>query len=100
MIHREAGSFKRTYGEDMALYPFPLPRMTIWAIVVLVFVVIPFTFSDYTLSLFNLIGIASLGAIGLNILVGYTGQISIGRCGHTTGPGGSQGFPGGHSGWT
>ena len=79
MINRETATFKRTYAEDMALFPLPLPKITIIAIVVLTFVVIPLYMSDYMLNLFNLIGIASLGALGLNILVGYTGQISIGH---------------------
>jgi branched-chain amino acid transport system permease protein len=79
MIHRESGTFKRTYGEEMALYPFPLPRYTVLAVLVVVFAVVPYVASDYHLGLFNLIGIACLGAIGLNILVGYTGQISVGH---------------------
>ena len=79
MIHRESATFKRTYAEDMALYPFPLPKITMVVITGLVFLVVPYVVSDYYLSLANLIGIAALGAIGLNILVGYTGQISIGH---------------------
>ena len=79
MIHREAATFKRTYSEDLALYPYPLPKYTMVAVVGIVFAVLPMVASDYFLSLLNLIGIASLGAIGLNILVGYTGQISIGH---------------------
>ena len=79
MIHRESGTFKRTYAEEMALYPFPLPKYTVLAVLVVVFAVVPFVASDYHLGLLNLIGIACLGAIGLNILVGYTGQISVGH---------------------
>ncbi len=79
MIHRETGSFKRSYGEDMALYPFPLPRRTMVAVVVVVFAVFPLLASEYYLGLANLIGIACLGAVGLNILVGHTGQISVGH---------------------
>ena len=75
MIHRESGTFKRSYREDMALYPLPLPRMTMIALGVIAFLLFPLLASDYYLSVANLIGIACLGAIGLNILVGYTGQI-------------------------
>ncbi len=81
MIHRESATFKRTYAEDMALYPVPLPRITVAAIVVGVYAVVPLLASGYWFSLLNLIGIACLGALGLNILVGYTGQISIGHAG-------------------
>ena len=79
MINRETATFKRSYGEDMALYPLPLPKATIAVILVLVFGVVPLVATEYFLALANLIGIACLGAIGLNILVGYTGQISIGH---------------------
>jgi len=79
VINREAGTFKRTYGEDMALYPLPLSQWTMVAITVLTFVVFPMVATDYYLGLANLIGIACLGSIGLNILVGYTGQISVGH---------------------
>ena len=81
MIHRESATFKRTYAEDMALYPLPLPRVTVAAIAVIAFGVVPVVASGYWFSLLNLIGIACLGALGLNILVGYTGQISIGHAG-------------------
>src|SRR5713226_5802662 len=60
MLHRESGVFKTSYAADMALYPLPIARWTILAIIVL--------------SL-----IAIVGALGLNILVGYTGQISVGH---------------------
>ena len=42
-------------------------------------VVVPLTFSEYYVSILNLVLIAVVGALGLNILVGYTGQISIGH---------------------
>ncbi len=79
MISRESGIFKRTYGEDMALYPLPLQRISIVAVVLGVFFAFPLLASEYWLGLANLIGIACLGAVGLNILVGYTGQISLGH---------------------
>src|SRR2546430_7470418 len=43
------------------------------------FAVVPFTLHEYYLSIVNLASIAVIGALGLNILVGYTGQISIGH---------------------
>src|SRR5438874_2089096 len=46
---------------------------------VVFFVVIPFTLHEYFLSVANLVWIAVIGALGLNILVGYTGQVSIGH---------------------
>ena len=79
MIHRECGILKTTYEADMALYPLPIARYTVAALAVLFFLVIPLTVDNYYLSLANLVWIAIIGALGLNILVGYTGQVSIGH---------------------
>jgi branched-chain amino acid transport system permease protein len=77
--HRESGVFKTSYVSDMAVYPLPIAQWTMAAIAVLFFVVVPTTLSEYYISIVNLILIAVVGALGLNILVGYTGRgISIG----------------------
>ncbi|MGA3399654.1 MAG: branched-chain amino acid ABC transporter permease [Acetobacteraceae bacterium] len=78
MIHREAGVFKTTYAADMALFPLPIARKAIGGIIVLLLAA-PLLLGEYGLSQLNLICIAVVGALGLNILVGYTGQISIGH---------------------
>jgi len=79
MFHRESGLLKVTYEADMALYPLPIARWTVAVIAVLAFLVVPLLLGDYYLSILNLISVAIVGAIGLNILVGYTGQVSIGH---------------------
>ncbi len=79
MIHRESGILKTTYEADMALYPLPVARWTVAVIAVFFFVVLPLSVHEYYLSIVNLVSIAIIGALGLNILVGYTGQISIGH---------------------
>src|SRR2546421_8044955 len=79
MIHRECGVLKTTYEADMALYPLPIARWAVAACAVVFFLVIPLTLHEYYLSVANLVWIAVIGAIGLNILVGYTGQVSIGH---------------------
>jgi branched-chain amino acid transport system permease protein len=79
MIHRECGVLKTTYEADMSLYPLPIARWTVGALAVLFFLVIPLTLHEYYLSVANLVWIAVIGALGLNILVGYTGQVSIGH---------------------
>src|SRR5499427_8640256 len=79
MFHRESGVLKTTYEADMALYPLPIARWTVGAMAVLFFVAIPLTLDQYYLSLANLVWISVVGALGLNILVGYTGQVSIGH---------------------
>ncbi|MBV8889066.1 MAG: branched-chain amino acid ABC transporter permease, partial [Alphaproteobacteria bacterium] len=79
MFHREAGVFKTSYAADMALYPLPIARWTMAAIAALFIVIVPLVVDEYHVSILNLILIAAVGALGLNILVGYTGQISIGH---------------------
>ena len=79
MFHREAGVFKTTYASDMALYPLPIAKWAVAALALLFVVVIPLMVHEYYLSILNLIFIAIVGALGLNVLVGYTGQISIGH---------------------
>jgi branched-chain amino acid transport system permease protein len=79
MLHRESGVFKTSYAADMALYPLPIARWTILAIILLFAVVLPLSLHEYYLSIINLSLIAIVGALGLNILVGYTGQISVGH---------------------
>jgi branched-chain amino acid transport system permease protein len=79
MLHRESGVFKTSYAADMALYPLPIARKTVAVIIVLFAVVLPLSLDEYYLSIINLVLIAIVGALGLNILVGYTGQISVGH---------------------
>src|SRR6201982_3425030 len=78
MLHRECGVFKTSYAADMAIYPLPLARWTVAGLSFL-FVFLPLSLSEYYLSILNLILIAVVCALGLNILVGYTGQISVGH---------------------
>jgi branched-chain amino acid transport system permease protein len=79
MFHRESGYYKTTYEADMALYPLPIGKYAIVGIAVVFFLIAPMLLDDYYLSIINLIAIAVVGALGLNILLGYTGQLSIGH---------------------
>jgi branched-chain amino acid transport system permease protein len=63
----------------MGFYPLPIARWTVAAVAVLFFLVIPLSLHEYYLSVANLVWVAVIGALGLNILVGYTGQVSIGH---------------------
>ena len=73
-----SGVFFTSYEADMALARSPLERIRL-VLFVLFVTIFPFFASPYWLSLANQIAIATVGAIGLNILVGYTGQISLGQ---------------------
>jgi branched-chain amino acid transport system permease protein len=78
LFHRESGYYKTTYAADMALYPLPIARWTV-AVIALLMCLAPFFLHEYYISVINLVLVATVGALGLNILVGYTGQISIGH---------------------
>jgi branched-chain amino acid transport system permease protein len=79
MIYRETGQFKTTYASDQQLFPILQDRIFVIAFVVFAFGVMPFIGTEY---LFRAILvpflILALAAIGLNILVGYCGQVSLG----------------------
>ena len=80
MFYRECGVFKDNYKKDMAIFPIPLDRWGLGIMLVLAFLVIPFTASDYWLSSIMLpFYCFSLAALGLNFLTGYAGQISLGH---------------------
>ena len=82
MLYREAGQFKTSYAADMAVFPIRQDRWFVAALLAIAYVGLPLTASDY---LFRAILvpflILSLAAIGLNLLVGYCGQISLGTGG-------------------
>jgi branched-chain amino acid transport system permease protein len=73
----ECGEFRVNYKQDMALYKIPRVRYRVLLILAFFFIY-PLLASPYYISLATIAGIASIGAIGLNILTGYTGLISIG----------------------
>ena len=74
----ESGIFFSDYRSDMSLRRMPLQKVRTGLLLVGL-LVFPFLASPYWLHLANQIAIATIGAIGLNILVGYTGQISLGQ---------------------
>src|SRR4030066_2487226 len=73
------GKFNEQYEEKLTIFSTDFGRLWIWGGLFLLFVVIPFIFKPYHLYVINHIGIAAIAAIGLNILIGYTGQISLGH---------------------
>ncbi|MBN4083062.1 branched-chain amino acid ABC transporter permease [bacterium AH-315-B06] len=79
MFYRESGYFKTTYQADMALLPLPVGKVAATGLAVLFFVICPLIMDEYYLSIINIAAIAVVGALGLNILLGYAGQISIGH---------------------
>jgi branched-chain amino acid transport system permease protein len=74
------GIYHRTYAGDLALRRTPIEYARL-ALVLAAVIAAPFVVSPAWLTVLNQIGIAVIGAIGLNILVGFTGQISLGQGG-------------------
>jgi len=82
MIYREAGQFKTTYASDQAVFPIVQDRVVVALAVVAAFVVPPLVADEYWLQavLIPLL-VYSLAALGLNLLTGYAGQLSLGTGG-------------------
>ena len=79
MIYREAGQFKTSYGADEAIFPIAQDRWFIFGFLALAFVAVPIFASEYLLhSVIIPFLILSIAAMGLNILLGYCGLISLG----------------------
>src|ERR671932_488041 len=73
-----AGDFRSSYREDMTIFPTRNSRIALWLGLALI-ASAPLVFGRYELGLLINIGIMGIAALGLNILVGFTGQISIGH---------------------
>ncbi|GAA6209174.1 branched-chain amino acid ABC transporter permease [Cognatishimia sp. WU-CL00825] len=82
MFYREAGDFKTSYAEDNQTFPIKFDRYRYYAVMFAAFAVVPFLINDYWVNaIFLPFLIYSIAAIGLNILVGYCGQVSLGTGG-------------------
>ncbi len=79
MLYREAGQFKSTYAEDQQIFPIRQDRIAVGLLLVVAFVVVPLIGNQYWLSaLITPFLIFALATLGLNILTGYAGQLSLG----------------------
>ena len=79
MLYRTAGQFKTSYAADHALFPVRQDAWLLGVILLFAFVVFPLTASEFTFNaLLVPVLIYSLAALGLNILTGYAGQLSLG----------------------
>ncbi|USX14607.1 branched-chain amino acid ABC transporter permease [Oxalobacteraceae bacterium OTU3CAMAD1] len=79
MLYREAGQFKTSYQADSQIFPILQDRVAMLALLVVAIVVVPLVASPYALSAILIpFLIFSLAALGLNILTGYAGQLSLG----------------------
>jgi branched-chain amino acid transport system permease protein len=82
MIYREAGQFKSTYATDQAIFPIPQDLWFVIAVLVIAAVIVPLTASQYLLGpILTQFLVFALAALGLNLLTGYAGQLSLGTGG-------------------
>ena len=87
MLYREAGQFKTSYAADMQVFPIRQDRIALWLFLAVAFVGVPLLYflkigpfgHDYIYKAILIpFLILALAAVGLNILTGYCGQISLG----------------------
>jgi branched-chain amino acid transport system permease protein len=79
VLYREAGQFKTTYAGDQQVFPIRQDRIGVAVVLVLAFVVVPLFGNQYWLSaILTPFLIFALATLGLNILTGYAGQLSLG----------------------
>lgn len=79
MFYRENGQFKTSYSADQQIFTILQDKVAVWALIAAAFIVVPMLATDYFyLAILTPLVIMSLAALGVNILVGYCGQISLG----------------------
>jgi len=79
MLYRESGQYKTSYAADMAVFPILQDRIGLAVILFVAFVVIPLVGNDFLINAVMIpFLIFALATIGLNLLTGYTGLLSLG----------------------
>ena len=82
MIYRETGRFSTTYAQDQSIFPIIQDRWFVWLLIAAAIFVVPVIANEYWLQAVMIpFLIFSLAAIGLNLLTGYCGQVSLGTGG-------------------
>ena len=79
MFYREAGEFKTSYAADHATFPIAFDFWRFWVLIAFAFLIVPVFINDYwEQSIFLPFLVFSMAALGLNILTGYCGLVSLG----------------------
>ncbi len=79
MIYRESGQFITSYGADQRIFKLWQQRWAFYALLGFAFAVVPFIGNDYWFSAILIpFLVLSLAGLGLNLLTGYAGQLSLG----------------------
>lgn len=79
MLYRRSGQYKTTYSADQAIFTIPQDRVFFALLMLVAFVGIPLVATNYVYTALLIPFLClSLAALGLNILTGYCGQLSLG----------------------
>mgnify|MGYP002725526048 CR=1 FL=1 len=79
MFYRESGQFKTSYEKDQQVFPIAQDRVAVILIMIVAYAVVPFVANEYWLQAVLIpFLIFSLAAVGLNLLTGFAGQLSLG----------------------
>jgi branched-chain amino acid transport system permease protein len=79
VFYREAGQYKASYQSDQAIFPIAQDRIVMLALLLIAFIAVPLLASEYVYRAVLIpVVILALAAIGLNVLMGYCGQVSLG----------------------
>lgn len=82
MIYRETGQFKNSYTSDLTIFPIRQDFIFVVTVILIAYLIIPFLINDYWANaIFLPFFVYALASMGLNILTGYCGQVSLGTGG-------------------
>ena len=82
MIYRETGQFKNSYVSDQTIFPIRQDLVFVTGVILIAYLIVPFLINDYwTNAILLPFLVYALASMGLNILTGYCGQVSLGTGG-------------------
>ena len=82
MIYRETGQFKNSYVSDQTIFPIRQDLVFVTGVILIAYLIVPFLINDYwTNAILLPFLVYTLASMGLNILTGYCGQVSLGTGG-------------------
>ncbi|MCX5840444.1 MAG: branched-chain amino acid ABC transporter permease, partial [Deltaproteobacteria bacterium] len=73
------GNYRENYKEELTIFETDFGRLWLGIGLLVLFLILPWVVKPYMIYVLNMMGIAAIAAIGLNILIGFTGQISLGH---------------------
>jgi len=79
MLYQEAGQLSTTYAAQRRTFRLRQDRLGLWLLLAFAFIAVPWLGNDYWFSAILVpLLVLSLAGLGLNLLTGYAGQLSLG----------------------